>query len=56
MANSRLNNFLIDDITKLVNFILENEAVQAIATPGTNFDTLEDFASYWSHQIKTLSE
>lgn len=56
MANDRLNSFLIEDVTELVNFILENEAVQAIATPGTGFDTMADFAFYWSNHIKKLSE
>lgn len=56
MKKSRLNTFLIDDVKKLVAFISENEAAQAMATPGTGFDTLNDFADYWSFHINELSE
>ena len=56
MANVRLNNFLIEDVTKLVACINDHEDLQAIATPGTGFDTLSDFAQYWSNHINELSE
>lgn len=56
MANERLNNFLIDDVTKLVAFINEHEEVQAIETPDMGYDTLGDFATYWSHHIDSLSK
>jgi len=52
----RLTNFLIEDVTKLVNLILESEEMQEIETPGTGFDTLQDFASYWSYHIKSLTD
>ena len=56
MANDRLNAFLIQDVQKLVAFIDEHEELQDVQTPGTDYDTLGDFANYWSHHIKTLSE
>ena len=56
MSNERLNAFLIEDVTKLANFINEHEELQAIETEGTGFDTLSDFASYWSNHIGKLSD
>lgn len=54
MAN--LNNFLIDDVTKLVAFIKDHEEVQTIEAPGTGYDSLGDFANYWSYHLPTLSK
>jgi len=52
----RLTNFLIEDVTKLVNLILESEEMQEIETPGTGFDTLQDFTFYWRNHIKSLTD
>lgn len=56
MAKDRLNAFLVDDVTALVNFINANDDIQAIATPDCQFENLGDFASYWSKHIGKLSE
>lgn len=56
MAKNTLNNFLIEDVTKLINLINEREDLQAIEAPETGFDTLADFASYWGRHIGKLSE
>ena len=56
MSNERLNAFLVDDVTELVNFINANDDIQAITTPDCQFENLGDFALYWSSHIGKLSE
>lgn len=56
MSNERLNAFLVDDVTALVNFINANNDIQAISTPDCQFETLGNFALYWSNRIGKLSE
>lgn len=56
MNNERLNAFLVDDVTALVDFINANNDIQAIATPDCQFENLGEFASYWSNHIGRLSE
>ena len=56
MNNERLNAFLVDDATALVDFNNANDDIQAIATPDCQFENLGDFASYWSNHIGKLSE
>ena len=56
MNNERLNAFLVDDVTALVDFINANNDIQAIATPDCQFENLGEFALYWSNRIGRLSE
>lgn len=56
MNNERLNAFLVDDVTSLVDFINANNDIQAISTPDCQFETLGDFALYWSNHIGRMSE
>ena len=56
MNNERLNAFLVDDVTALVDFINANNDIQAIATPDCQSENLGEFAFYWSNHIGRLSE
>ena len=56
MSNERLNAFPVDDVTALANFINANDDIQATATPDCQFETLGEFALYWSNRIEKLCE
>lgn len=56
--DNRLQNFLIDDVRKLIAAIDGSPELAAmnINPNGDNFDTLEDFAIYWKHHIKDINK
>lgn len=56
--NTKINNFLIDDVRALINAINNNAELAAmeIRKDGGNFDTLADFAAYWSAHINNIND
>lgn len=56
--NTKINNFLIDDVRALINAINNNPELAAmeIRKDGGSFDTLEDFARYWEIHIEELNK
>lgn len=54
--NTKINNFLIDDVRALINAINNNAELAAmeIRKDGGSFDTLADFAAYWSTHINEI--
>lgn len=51
-----LLDFLLDDVTALLNNIKEREDMQGIAINNANFDTLREFESYWSKHLHKLKQ
>lgn len=52
--DTRLLNFLKDDVTALIKAIRNNDTLAAMETTSANFETLEDFANYWEIHIKNI--
>ena len=52
--NTKLINFLIDDVRKLVDTINNDTELAERSLPDCGFDTLGDFASYWKYHINGI--
>lgn len=50
---TKLTNFLIDDVNALIETI--NNNMELAAMPAGNFNTLADFAAYWSAHINNIN-
>ena len=50
---NNLNNVLTDDVNALIEAI--NNNAELAAMPAGNFDTLADFAAYWSTHINDIN-
>lgn len=44
---TKVLNFLKNDVAALIKVIRENETLATMKTDGANFETLRDFANYW---------
>ena len=53
--NTKLINFLIDDVRKLVDAINNDTELAERPLPDCGFDTLGDFASYWKCHINRIT-
>lgn len=51
--NTKLDNFLLNDVEELINAINNSEELQQIKLNGT-FSTLGDFALYWEHHLPSI--
>lgn len=53
--NTKLINFLIDDVRKLVDAINNDTELAERTLTDCGFDTLGDFASYWKCHINGIT-